>query len=111
VRTVLHKAIRLLFKGDLDSETDTTSPDNDNGSRISIKWVRGGGLRGGKNAGKGMISMSLLPVEVIEIYPQVAVTIGRRGGTSPHTFISRYKKLIAIRMMPSRTSPDFFTQT
>ena len=56
VRTELHKAIRQLFKGNLDSETDTTSlNDDDDGSRISIKWVRGGGRRGGKSAGKGVI--------------------------------------------------------
>ena len=53
VRTELHKAIRELFKGNLDSETDTTSTNNeDDGSRISIKWVSGGGGRSGKNTGK-----------------------------------------------------------
>lgn len=51
VRTELHKAIRQLFKGSLDSETDTTSNDDD-GSRISIKWI-GDGNRRGKDAGKG----------------------------------------------------------
>jgi len=56
VRTELHKAIRQLFKGNLDSETDTSTNGDDDGLRISIKWVRGGGRRGGKNAGKGMIS-------------------------------------------------------
>jgi len=54
VRTELHKAIRQLFKGNLDSETDTSPNDEDDGSRISIKWVIGGG-RLGKNAGKGEI--------------------------------------------------------
>jgi tRNA pseudouridine13 synthase len=59
VRTELHKAIRQLFKGNLDSETDTTSANDDDGSRISIKWV-GGGNRRGKNAGKSA-SLSLVP--------------------------------------------------
>jgi len=59
VRTEFHKAIRHLFKGNLDSETDTTSPNDDSdGSRISVKWVRGGGRRGGKSAGKGMTSIA-----------------------------------------------------
>lgn len=53
MRTELHKAIRRLFKGCLDSETDTTSANDDDGSRISIKWVGGGGRRGG-NPGKSM---------------------------------------------------------
>lgn len=53
VRTELHGAVRQLFKGSLDTETDTTSANDDDGSRISIKWVNGGSRRG-KNAGKGM---------------------------------------------------------
>lgn len=53
VRTELHKAIRQLFKGNLDSETDTTTVNEDGGSRISIKWVSSRGRRG-KNAGNGM---------------------------------------------------------
>lgn len=56
VRTELHKAIRQLFKGNLDSETDTTSTtsaNDEDGSRIFIKWVSGGSRRG-KNAGKSM---------------------------------------------------------
>ena len=56
VRTELHKAIRQLFKGNLDSETDTTANDNDEGSRISIKWVSSGSRGGGKNVSKGMSS-------------------------------------------------------
>jgi len=57
VRTEFHKAIRQLFKGNLDSETDTSSNNDDRGSRISIKWVKGSG-RSGKNAGKGTASTS-----------------------------------------------------
>lgn len=48
MRTGLHKAVRELFKGKLDSETDVAAPaTDDEGSRIAIKW---GGGRGG--AGK-----------------------------------------------------------
>ncbi|KAF9646008.1 tRNA pseudouridine synthase D [Thelephora ganbajun] len=46
VRTELHKAIRQLFKGNLDSETETTPKNDDDGSRISIGWVSSGGRRG-----------------------------------------------------------------
>ena len=53
LRTELHKAIRQLFKGSLDSEADTAPANDDDGLRISIKWVSGDS-RGGKNPGKGM---------------------------------------------------------
>lgn len=43
----MHKVIRELFNGKLDTETDTTAPASDDGSRIVIKWARGGGNRGG----------------------------------------------------------------
>ncbi|EIW82095.1 tRNA pseudouridine synthase D [Coniophora puteana RWD-64-598 SS2] len=53
-RTALHKAIRELFGGKLESQTDTTSND-DEGSRIMIKWARvgGGGARGGARTARG----------------------------------------------------------
>lgn len=44
-RTGLHKTIRELFKGKLDSETDTSKPDEE--GRIVIKWARHGQGRGG----------------------------------------------------------------
>ena len=47
-RTGLHKVIRELFNGKLDTETDTSAPAGDDGSRIVIKWARGGGNRGGR---------------------------------------------------------------
>ncbi|KAI0796737.1 pseudouridine synthase [Abortiporus biennis] len=47
-RTGLHQAIRELFGGKLDTETDrNASTDSDEGSRIAIKWNKGGG-RGGR---------------------------------------------------------------
>ncbi|EGO02191.1 hypothetical protein SERLA73DRAFT_48912 [Serpula lacrymans var. lacrymans S7.3] len=46
-RTALHKVVRDLFGGKLESETDTTSPASDDGSRIVIKWSKRGGGRGG----------------------------------------------------------------
>ena len=51
-RTEFHKAIRELFGGKLDSETDTTTPADDEGSRIVIKWSRSAG-RGGRGGGRG----------------------------------------------------------
>lgn len=47
-RTGLHKIIRELFNGKLDSETDTSKPDEE--GRIVIKWARRGQ---GRDAGRG----------------------------------------------------------
>lgn len=52
-RTALHQAVRELFGGKLDSETDTTSPQDDGGSQVVIKWSRRGGGRGGGRGGRG----------------------------------------------------------
>ncbi|KAF9451677.1 tRNA pseudouridine synthase D [Macrolepiota fuliginosa MF-IS2] len=50
LRTSFHKTIRLLFNGRLDSETDTTNPSAEDGSRIVVRWGRRGG-RGGASRG------------------------------------------------------------
>ncbi|KAF7977463.1 hypothetical protein HWV62_3649 [Athelia sp. TMB] len=51
-RTALHQAVRELFKGKLESETDSAAPGTDEGSRIAIKWARkGGSARGGGRGG------------------------------------------------------------
>jgi len=55
--------------------------------------------------------ITVLPAEVVEIYAQVAVVIGRLGETSPRTFILRYKKRIVIRTMLFHTSQGSFTPT
>ncbi|PFH52814.1 hypothetical protein AMATHDRAFT_73940 [Amanita thiersii Skay4041] len=47
-RTALHKAIRQLFKGKLDSQIDTSIED---GSRVAIRWARKEGERGGRGVG------------------------------------------------------------
>ncbi|KAH9853549.1 tRNA pseudouridine synthase D [Lenzites betulinus] len=54
-RTGLHKIVRDLFGGKLDTETDTTAPASDEGSRIVIKWSKRGGVssRGGRGGGRG----------------------------------------------------------
>ncbi|KZP32946.1 tRNA pseudouridine synthase D [Athelia psychrophila] len=53
-RTALHQAVRELFKGKLESETDSAAPGTDEGSRIAIKWGRKGpGARGGRGGGRG----------------------------------------------------------
>jgi hypothetical protein len=61
-RTQFHQAIRELFGGKLDSETDTT-PATDQGSRIVVKWShrggRGGGRGGAGRGGKGQLRLSL----------------------------------------------------
>ncbi|TFK29400.1 pseudouridine synthase [Coprinopsis marcescibilis] len=57
VRTAFHKTVRELFKGKLDTETDTNAP-TDDGQRIVIKWGRGGrsqgrgGLQGSDSGGQ-----------------------------------------------------------
>lgn len=55
-RTELHKAVRELFKGKLDSETDMTAPAGgaEEGSKIAIKWSRRGGRGGARGGGRGM---------------------------------------------------------
>jgi hypothetical protein len=111
VRTELHKAIRQLFKGNLDSETDTTSLNDGDGSRISIKWVGGGGRRGGKSVGKGVVCPLLFPGDGIKAYAQVVAEIARLEGTSPRTFILHYRKRTAIHTTRSRTSQGSFTLT
>ncbi|ESK96111.1 pseudouridine synthase [Moniliophthora roreri MCA 2997] len=50
-RTAFHKVIRDLFKGKLETETDTSSSNTDEGSRIVIKWSRRGVGRGGHGNG------------------------------------------------------------
>lgn len=52
-RTGLHQAVRELFGGKLDTETDTTAPASDDGSRIVIRWSKAGGGRGGGRGGGG----------------------------------------------------------
>ncbi|KAG6869284.1 hypothetical protein C0993_000037 [Termitomyces sp. T159_Od127] len=52
-RTALHQAVRELFGGKLDTETDSTSPTSEDGSRIVIKWARRGGGRGSGRGGRG----------------------------------------------------------
>ncbi|KAI0959504.1 hypothetical protein AcW1_004311 [Taiwanofungus camphoratus] len=51
-RTGLHQAIRDLFGGKIETETDTTEPVTDEGSRIVIKWSKRG-ERGGGRGGRG----------------------------------------------------------
>ncbi|KAF8663481.1 hypothetical protein AX16_001049 [Volvariella volvacea WC 439] len=51
-RTELHRAIRELFGGKLDSETDMTSGSSDDGSRVAITWAKRGG-RSGRSANTG----------------------------------------------------------
>ncbi|OSX60298.1 hypothetical protein POSPLADRAFT_1075036 [Postia placenta MAD-698-R-SB12] len=52
-RTGLHQAVRELFGGKLDTETDLNTPADDEGSRIVIKWSRRGSGRGGARGGRG----------------------------------------------------------
>ncbi|KAF5322361.1 hypothetical protein D9619_000795 [Psilocybe cf. subviscida] len=53
-RTAFHKAIRELFGGKLDTETDPTTASAPEGSRIIVKWARkGGGARGGRGGADG----------------------------------------------------------
>ncbi|KAF9008970.1 pseudouridine synthase [Cyathus striatus] len=52
-RTAFHKIIRELFKGKLDTETDSSTSAGDDGARIVIKWARRGGGRGGGRGGRG----------------------------------------------------------
>ncbi|KAI9574709.1 tRNA pseudouridine synthase D [Boletus coccyginus] len=49
-RTAFHQVVRKLFKGKLESETDISTPAGDEGSRITIRWSRRGGGRGGSRA-------------------------------------------------------------
>jgi tRNA pseudouridine13 synthase len=51
-RTALHQAIRELFGGKLDTETDSSSVPGE-GSRIAIKWAKHGGGRGGRGGTGG----------------------------------------------------------
>ncbi|KAF8238780.1 tRNA pseudouridine synthase D [Tricholoma matsutake] len=50
-RTALHQAVRRLFGGKLDTETETSTTSSEEGSRIVIKWARRGGGRGGRGGG------------------------------------------------------------
>ncbi|KAF8974462.1 pseudouridine synthase [Flammula alnicola] len=52
-RTAFHKAVRELFGGKLETETDTSGSTAEEGSRISIKWAKRGSGRGGRGDGAG----------------------------------------------------------
>ncbi|KAJ4478250.1 pseudouridine synthase [Lentinula aciculospora] len=52
-RTSFHQVIRELFGGKLDSETDTSTPATEEGSRIMVKWSRRGVGRGGRERRDG----------------------------------------------------------
>ncbi|KAJ3789478.1 pseudouridine synthase [Lentinula aff. detonsa] len=52
-RTAFHQVIRKLFDGKLDSETDTSAPATEEGSRIVVKWSRRGVGRGGRERRDG----------------------------------------------------------
>ncbi|KAF8621631.1 hypothetical protein AX15_007649 [Amanita polypyramis BW_CC] len=52
-RTALHQAIRRLFKGKLESETDSSSSAMSGGSCIIIRWARRGNERGGRGTPRG----------------------------------------------------------
>jgi hypothetical protein len=62
-RTALHQAIRELFGGKLDTETDPSSASAAGaGSRIAIKWAKRGsghGGRGGRSGSDGGMEPSL----------------------------------------------------
>ncbi|KAH7887645.1 tRNA pseudouridine synthase D [Phlebopus sp. FC_14] len=60
-RTAVHKVVRDLFKGKLDSETDTSDPTGDDGSRIVIKWSKRGVGRGGAQGRGGRPSRGDYP--------------------------------------------------
>nr|GAT59956.1 predicted protein [Mycena chlorophos] len=52
-RTGLHRAVRELFAGKLESEADLASPASDEGTCIVIKWNPSRGGRGGAGGGRG----------------------------------------------------------
>ncbi|KAF7301777.1 TRUD domain-containing protein [Mycena indigotica] len=64
-RTDLHKAVRELFGGKLESEADMSSPASEEGTRIVIKWNpsrgRGGGGGGGNRGGRGRAPRGTFP--------------------------------------------------
>ena len=51
-RTALHKVIRELFKGKLDSATDTSNPVEE--GRVVIKWAKAGQGRGAGRRDRGV---------------------------------------------------------
>ncbi|CAA7259859.1 unnamed protein product [Cyclocybe aegerita] len=60
-RTAFHKTIRELFGGKLETETDTSGPPTDEGSRIAIKWGRRGGRGGRANDAGGRAPRGTYP--------------------------------------------------
>jgi tRNA pseudouridine13 synthase len=54
-RTAFHTKIRELFAGKLETETDSSAPSTEGGSRIAIKWARHNSGRGGGRGGQGSV--------------------------------------------------------
>lgn len=99
-RTDLHKVIRDLFHGKLDSETDSTGPASDEGSRIVIKWGRKGSARGGNARGVEPGNADQSDAVVAPTFTLIfQVKVVRLEAFTLHTFISPFKKQIATPRM------------
>lgn len=99
-RTALHKAIRELFHGKLDSETDSTGPPSDEGSRIAIKWGRKGSGRGGNGRGVEPGNADQSDAVVAQKFTLILqVKVVHLEAFTLHTFISPFKKQIATPKM------------
>lgn len=82
--------MRTLFGGKLDTETDTSTPATDEGSRIVIKWARRGGGRGGSRGGrsdKGTLNDS----KSREVYSRFHGGVGERGSYPPYIHFTLQK--------------------
>jgi tRNA pseudouridine13 synthase len=85
----LHQAIRKLFKGRLDTETDTTEVDTDDGQKIVVKWGRGG--RGARGGGRGGDIPAHLHYKVAEISTGGAGDRPSRGNYPPYIHFTMQK--------------------
>jgi hypothetical protein len=72
-RTGLHQAVRELFGGKMESETEANPADDADGSRIIIKWSKQGSSTRGGPSGRGELTFS----EYVMGYPDSAT--GGRG--------------------------------
>ncbi|KAJ4481683.1 pseudouridine synthase [Lentinula edodes] len=92
-RTAFHQIIRELFGGKLDSETDTSAPATDEGSRIVVKWSRRGVGRGGRERRDGGVGSERAPRGTFPPYIHFTLQKTNRDTQDALSHLSRMLKV------------------
>ena len=97
--------MRQLFRGRLESETDSSTPAGEDGSRIIIRWQRSGRGRGGMRGDSQNLRYSFILMSL-----QLEENERHAGNILPIS-ISRCKRRIVTHRMHSPTCPVLCTLT